>query len=111
MESGYESASDEEIVAWLEEEGALEWVGMDDSGERTLSFNVERLKEVAPEIYEAWMEDVSYAMQNLYEMGLVEVECDENLEPKFRINEEGRKALEDSIGMEIDWNGYEGPNN
>lgn len=109
MEPDFED-DDDKIIAWLENEGALEWVGMDDNGERILSFNLDRLQVVSPEIYETFMEDMNENLKNLYENGLVEVEYDESLQPRFRISEEGKKLMRE-YGFEMEWKNYEGPDN
>lgn len=109
MEPDFED-DDDKIIAWLENEGALEWVGMDDNGERILSFNLDRLQVVSPEIYETFMEDMNENLKNLYENGLVEVEYDESLQPRFRISEEGKKLMRE-YGFEMEWENYEGPDN
>lgn len=109
MEPDFED-DDDKIIAWLENEGALEWVGMDDNGERILSFNLDRLQVVSPEIYETFMEDMNENLKSLYENGLVEVEYDESLQPRFRISEEGKKLMRE-YGFEMEWENYEGPDN
>lgn len=110
MEPDFNNEEDDAIISWLEDEGALEWVGMDDNGERILSFNLDRLQEVSPEIYESFMDDMNDHLQNLYEAGLVEVSYDEDLKPRFKISEAGRELMREQ-GFEMDWENYEGPNN
>lgn len=89
-----DNASDDEIVEWLESEGALVWTGMDGEGERVLSINAKKMKEVAPELYEAMAEDIMYDIMGLYELGLVDVSYDEDLVAHFTITEEGKKMMD-----------------
>lgn len=85
-----------EFMQYMEEEGILEWVGMDDYGERTFVFNFERMAEVFPELYQIMMEEMNEQVMILYKLGFVEVEYDENLVPTFRITDDGKKYLEEN---------------
>jgi len=89
-----------EFLRFMEEDGVLEWVGMDDNGERTFVFNFERMHEVYPEVYNAIMDDLNEELITLYKLGFVDVEYDENLVPGFRITDEGKQYLKDN-GMPI----------
>lgn len=106
----FNDPENDELIQWLENEGAIEWVGMSDEGERILSFKLDVLKEIAPEIYEAFMEDIDSHLMNLIDLGLVELQYDEDLNAKFKISEEGRELMR-KHGFEMDWENYEGPNN
>ena len=106
MENNFDESSDEEIMAWLEEEGALEWVGMTDDGERLMSFNADKLQEVAPEMFDIMMEDIESHLLDLVKVGLVEVIYDENLVPSFKISEEGKRIMREQ-GFEMNLEGYE----
>lgn len=86
----------EEVIAFLEECGALVWVGMDQNGERLFQFNLDILKEELPEMYESIMEDLDAEMLHLFQAGLIEVEYDENLNSFFNITEAGKKVLRDN---------------
>jgi hypothetical protein len=86
----------EKMIGWLESKGAVEWVGVDENGEATFSFDLDVLKEVYPPLYEDVMKDIDQDLMNLYELGLIEIEYDENLNANFRLSEEGKKAI-DSI--------------
>ena len=89
-----EDEVDEALISWLEEEGALTWVGMDDDGERVLTINPDKMKEVYPELYEAMMHDLTHMLDDLAELGYVTRELDEDGEERFSISEEGRKIME-----------------
>lgn len=84
---------DDETMAWLEEQGALEWSGMDETGDRVLKINPEKMKEVYPELYQAMEEDMMLQLDMLYQMGLVEISLDDDLNERYSITEEGRKVL------------------
>lgn len=88
--------SDEDIehfMNYLEEERVLEWVGMNEDGERTFVFNFDRMQYIFPELYEAMMEEMNAELMNLYGLGFVTIEYDTNLVPKFKITEEGKNYL------------------
>ena len=103
--------NDDEIAAYLqylEDEGILEWVGMDTSGERTFVFRFDIMMIKMPELFDALMSELNDELMNLYRMGLVEVEYDEKLNARFSITEDGKKYLE-LLGMPMpeDWNSDE----
>ena len=86
----------EEFMRYLEEDGILEWVGMDESGERTFVFNFAKLYEVFPELYYAMLEEMDKELMHLYELGFVEIEYDQNLNAKFRVTELGKTHLSEN---------------
>lgn len=89
---------------YLEDEGVLEWVGMSDDGERTFVFNFEKMYFVFPELYHAMMEELNKELLNLYDLGLVTIEYDTNLQAKFRITDAGKKYLEENgVPIPEDW--------
>lgn len=98
--SDYDKAMLESMVGELEDQGVFEWVGMDESGDRILKPNMEKMLEVAPDMYMMMLGEVSEMLRHLYELGLVEVEYNEDLEPGFRISNEGRAYLREN-GIEI----------
>ena len=91
--------NDDEVqnfLIYMEECGVLEWVGMDTSGERTFVFNFEKMHQEMPELYYAVMEELNNELLQLYKYGFVDIEYNENLEPRFKITEEGKQYLIDS---------------
>ena len=84
----------EETIEFLVSQGAAEWSGVDEFGERMYRFNMEVLKEIMPQLYESILEDVDSVMLGLYEKGLVELEYNEDLQATFKISQEGKKILE-----------------
>lgn len=91
---------EEEFIAYLEDAGALEWVGMDKNGERILKPNMEILHQVYPEMYYDLLDDLNDTLLALYEKGLVDIEYDEDLETRFTLSPEAIEFLEE--------NGYNG---
>lgn len=87
---------EEEFIAYLEDAGALEWVGMDKDGERILKPNMEILQQVYPEMYYDLLEDLNETLLSLYEKGLVEIDYDENLETRFKLSPEAIEFLEEN---------------
>lgn len=87
---------EEEFIGYLEDAGALEWVGMDKDGERILKPNMEILREVYPEMYYDMLEDLNETLMTLYEKGLVQIQYDENLEPRFQLSDEAIDFLEEN---------------
>lgn len=69
---------------------------MDETGERTFVFNFERMAEVFPELYLAMMEELNNELLELYTLGFVTIEYDQNLVPKFKITEDGKRYLEEN---------------
>jgi hypothetical protein len=68
-----------------------------DDGDIVYKFNMDILKEVRPELYEVFMEELDADLLHLYELGLVDIDYNENLEATFRISEKGRQYMEDGI--------------
>jgi len=83
-------------MIYLEDQGILEWVGMDDSGERTFVFNFAKMFQFMPELYYAIMQDIDESLMHLYQQGFVEIEYDEHLVPSFKISDAGKKYLEEN---------------
>ena len=88
--------------------GAVELEGMDENGEMIFSIT-EKAKELAPELWEAHIEHIDESLIALYEMDLIEVEYDENLEAIIRIKPEGYQMAKD-MGL-VEYDSKETPNN
>ena len=82
---------DDKIIGYLEDQGAIIWDGLAENGEAVFRFDLERLKEVMPELYEEVMADVDNDLMMLYQNGFVEIEYDENLNAMFRATEKGQE--------------------
>ena len=88
--------------------GAIELEGMDEGGEMIFSIT-EKAMEVAPELWEAHIEHIDDSLITLYEMDLIEVEYDDNLEAIIKIKPEGYQMAKDMGLIELDTN--DTPNN
>jgi Tfp pilus assembly ATPase PilU len=84
---------DDKLIGFLEDQGAIIWDGQSEDGEAVFRFNLEKLKEVMPELYDEIMADIDKDLMDLYQMGMVEIEYDENLNAMFRITEEAEKLM------------------
>jgi hypothetical protein len=83
----------EQVIQYLVDNGAAEWNGMDEYGERMYKFNMETLEIIMPELYKQIMEDVDQALLGLFEAGLASVEYNEDLEALITLTPEGQEAL------------------
>ena len=93
----------DELMDYLEEIGAVEAYGEpDESGYPMYRLNMDVLKEYVPEVHEAFMQQLDDELLQLYKLGLVDIEYDENLEAKFKVSEKGKKFAETGILPEID---------
>jgi hypothetical protein len=99
FEEGMEEET-EKIIEYLVSQGAAEWDGMDQYGERMFKFNMPVLQEIMPELYKEIMEDIDSTMLDLFEKGLVDIEYDENLQAMFKVSEKAREMLSE---MGIDY--------
>ena len=88
--------------------GAIELEGMDEGGEMIFSIT-EKAKDLAPELWEAHIEHIDDSLIALYEMDLIEVEYDDNLEAIIKIKPEGYQTAKD-MGL-IELNDNDTPNN
>lgn len=77
------------FVDYLIEMCILQEEGFDENGEVTYTYNFEVMKEVMPELYEEIMSGVNDNLMSLYELGLVKIEYDENLNAHFSATPEG----------------------
>lgn len=94
---------DDEIIGWLESQGAVIWEGVADDGEAIFKFDLKVLKDIMPELYEDIMKDIESDLVVLYEEGLVDVEYDENLNAKFKISQKGEEwAKENGFPIQED---------
>ena len=88
--------NEDEIIAYLEEEGAVVWEGVDKDGEAVFKFDMEKLKEIMPTLYDEILSDIDEDLMALYQKGLVELEYDEELNASFRLSEKGMEFFEDN---------------
>lgn len=83
-----------EFLKYLQDTGVLEWVGMDlNTSEPMFKFNFDIMREIMPEFYNALMEEINIELLELYKIGFVEIEYDEQLQPKFKLTEAGKQYV------------------
>lgn len=80
---------DDEIIGYLEDEGAIIWDGIAPNGEAVFRFDLTKLKEVMPAMYDEIMADIDKDLMQLYQAGLVEIEYDEDLNAMFKLTQKG----------------------
>lgn len=66
-----------------------------EDGEAIYKFNMDILQEFRPEIYEIFVEEIDRDLLNLYEIGLIDVEYNENLEATFKVSEKALSLMEE----------------
>jgi len=70
--------------------GAIEVAGIDGDGEFIYEIT-ERARVIAPELWLAHEQHVDSSLIKMFEMGLVNLTYNENLEAHLELNEEGKK--------------------
>jgi hypothetical protein len=86
-------SEEEEMMQELIEAGAMIVHGVDEFGEIIYKFNMEILSVFAPPLYEKIMEELDEDLMDLYKMGLVDIDYNENLEASFSISDKGKTYL------------------
>lgn len=89
--------SDDEMIGWLEEQGAIVWDGVADNGEAVFRFDLDKLKIVMPELHDEVMADIDNDLMELYKDGFVELEYDEDLNALFRATDKARKLFDGEL--------------
>ena len=87
--------NDDEMIGYLEDQGAIIWDGIAENGESVFRFDLDKLKTVMPELYTEIMSDIDKDLMDLYKAGLVEIEYDEDLNAMFKLSEKGLKMKDD----------------
>jgi hypothetical protein len=98
-----EEEDNDHKLAYYLEIGAVSLEGMDESGEMIYSIS-ENAKELAPELWQSHLDYVDKSILELYELGLVEIEYDENLQATIHISPEGKKIAREKGLIEMDLN-------
>jgi hypothetical protein len=94
----FEYLSEEESNDFVErmiEAGILVEDGFDEDGELTYTYNFELMKVLLPEMYDDIMAAINDNLMNLYEMGFVKIEYNEDLKAVFSATEEGITFFKD----------------
>lgn len=81
--------------------GAIEFAGVDESGEMIFAIT-EKAKTIAPELWEAHQEHVDNSLVELYNRGLINVEYDENLEATISMSPEGERLAKEFGIIQMD---------
>lgn len=91
------------FVDYLIEMCILQEEGFDEDGEVTYTYNFEVMKEVMPELYEEIMSGVNDNLMSLYELNLVKIEYDENLNAHFSATPEGMEFFSSKHQSDGEW--------
>ena len=85
------SSEDGEVLDYYIQIGAIEVAGISEDGEFIFGIT-DIAKDVAPDLWQAHQDHVDESMMQLYEMGLINITYDEDLNPLFELTEEGREV-------------------
>ena len=83
--------------------GAIDIAGIDESGEFIMEIT-EKAKEVAPELWDSHQRHVDQSLMRLYDMGLMTVTYNEDLEAVFELTEEGKEKAKEFGIIQMDSN-------
>jgi Tfp pilus assembly ATPase PilU len=84
----------QDLLEYLLENNAVTLFGLDEYAEPTYRFNLPVLKEIMPDMYNVLMEELDQDLLHLYQMGLVDIDYNENLEAKFAVSEKGKLYMQ-----------------
>ncbi len=87
-----EEQFDDSLFQYYLEVGAIELAGMDPDGEMIFKVT-EYAEEIAPELWNAHKEYVDNALLELYNLDLISVEYDENLNATISLTPEAEKII------------------
>ena len=90
-EYAFSMSEEDDFVDYMIEVGILQEDGFDEDGEVTYTYNFELMKVLMPEMYDEIMAGITNNLMNLYELGLVKVEYDEDLQAHFSATEDGQE--------------------
>ncbi len=91
----------DDMLDYYIEIGAVEVAGMSQDGEFIYAITP-LAKELAPDLWEAHEKHVDESLLSLYDMGLVSVSYDENLEATIELTEEGKKKAKEFGIIQMD---------
>lgn len=101
-------SEDGEMLDYYIQLGAIEVAGISEDGEFIFGIT-DIAKDVAPDLWEAHQNHVDESMLQLYDMGLINITYDEDLNATFELTEEG-KEVSKQFGL-IQMDDPEIPNN
>jgi len=81
--------------------GAVEIAGIDEGGEFIYAITPSA-KELAPDLWEAHENHVNESLMSLYDMGLVSVSYNEDLEATIELTDDGKKKAKELGIIQID---------
>jgi hypothetical protein len=90
-----------DFMAQLEQHKAV-YQEVEPSGEIVYRFNMDILQDVFPEMYEMIMEQLDEELLHLYELGLIDVDYDEQLHAKFSLSKKGKIFIKTGVMPEDD---------
>ena len=76
---------EEALVEMLLEAGALYIGGVDENGKDLYFMDPPVMKKVCPPFYDLWMRDLDEGLMELFKLGLLDVNYDESLKPRFSV--------------------------
>lgn len=86
-----------ERTRWLIENGGFKTFGVDENGEEVLTPDMDVLEEIAPDIYELYMQKIMQEIAEYVDLGYVFYEWDEEEQDfLFGVTEEGQKYFDDN---------------
>jgi hypothetical protein len=88
-----------EIFGVLEETGAIEWIGLDQEGEPVYRIT-EKCKDVFPEFYAMYRQEVNQTANDLWQLGLVDItfNTDQSVSIRFTSENYSRyRQLKDTL--------------
>ena len=91
----------DDMLDYYIEIGAVEIAGVSEDGEFIYAITP-LAKELAPDLWEAHEKHVDESLLSLYDMGLVSVSYDENLEATIELTEEGKKKAKEFGIIQMD---------
>jgi hypothetical protein len=101
-------SEDGDMLDYYIQIGAIEVAGISEDGEFIFGIT-DIAKDVAPDLWEAHQNHVDESMLQLYDMGLINITYDEDLNATFELTEEG-KEVSKQFGL-IQMDDPEIPNN
>lgn len=104
-----EEELNERMLEHYLEIGAITIEGMDKNGEIVFAIS-EEAKEIAPELWESHIQHIDDSLLKLFEMGLINIEYDEELNATIHLKEEGKQLAEDLGLIPLDLNENNIPN-
>lgn len=91
----------DDMLDYYIEIGAVEVAGISEDGEFIYAITP-LAKELAPDLWQAHEKHVDQSLMSLYDMGLVSVSYDENLQATLELTDEGKKKAKEFGIIQMD---------